>query len=47
MRQAWHGTGLAHQLLHFGIQDRGARLWVFEENVRVQRFYEKHDLKPA
>ncbi|WP_157984046.1 GNAT family N-acetyltransferase [Nesterenkonia muleiensis] len=46
VRPSWKGTGLARRLMHFGIQDRSALLWVFEENVRARRFYEKHDFKP-
>lgn len=41
------GRGLAARLLDLALGDAAARLWVFEENLRAQRFYAKHRLVPS
>lgn len=40
--RAFHGTGIAVDLLHASIGDRAAHLLVFAANLRAQRFYAKH-----
>ena len=39
--ESW-GTGLGAAMLDFALRGRSAGLWVFEENRRARRFYEKH-----
>src|SRR5699024_9423776 len=38
---AWHGTGLAQDLVASLLGDAPASLWVAEDNPRARRFYEK------
>lgn len=38
---------LAARLLDLALGDAAARLWVFEENLRAQRFYAKHRFVPS
>lgn len=40
---AWHGRGVASPLLERAIGTSPAHLWVFDVNVRAQRFYTKHE----
>lgn len=46
VRAAWHGTGLADQLLAVAVGDRPASLWVFAANARAQAFYRRHGFWP-
>lgn len=49
----WHGSGAAHQLMHWAIEEarrRGADelyLSVFVDNHRARRFYERYGLRPV
>lgn len=44
--ESW-GTGLGHALLTEALQrfdGKSVQLWVFRDNIRARRFYEKHGL---
>lgn len=40
------GGGLGQRLLDELLGDEPAELWIFEENVRAQRFYERNGFRP-
>jgi GNAT superfamily N-acetyltransferase len=42
VRAAWHGTGLADQMLAAAIGSKPASLWVFIDNPRARAFYARH-----
>lgn len=42
VRMEFHGSGLADELVAAVVDDEPARLWVFEQNPRAQRFYQRH-----
>lgn len=45
-RQAYWGTGLGHRLLETAIGTNPAYLWVFRDNTRAIRFYQRHGFTP-
>ncbi|WP_051406857.1 GNAT family N-acetyltransferase [Nocardia sp. CNY236] len=43
VRSAWHGSGVADDLLRAALDPaKSCSLWVFEHNGRAQAFYRKH-----
>jgi len=46
VKRGWWGSGLGGWLLEFALRGESAHLWVFEENRRARRFYEKHGFRP-
>lgn len=43
VRTAWHGTGIADELIRTAIDPEiPCHLWVFEENPRAHAFYRRH-----
>jgi GNAT superfamily N-acetyltransferase len=46
VRRAYWGTGLADELIEAAIGDKSVRLWVFEANLRAQKFYRRHGFTP-
>jgi RimJ/RimL family protein N-acetyltransferase len=47
VRQSQYGTGLAQELIDRAVGSQPAFLWVFEENSRARRFYEKNGFTPT
>ena len=45
-RQAHWGTGVGHRLIEAAIGDQSAYLWVFGNNARAIRFYQRHGFTP-
>lgn len=51
VESAWHGTGVAEQLMHWAVEQallRGAPqlyLTVFDHNHRAKRFYARHGFR--
>jgi GNAT superfamily N-acetyltransferase len=46
VRQSAHGSGLAQQLTELAVGSQPAFLWVYEQNPRARRFYEKNGFAP-
>ncbi len=46
VRSAYHGSGVADQLLEATIGDRPASLWVYRDNPRASAFYVHHGFIP-
>ncbi|MCE5290558.1 MAG: GNAT family N-acetyltransferase [Nocardiaceae bacterium] len=42
VRQSHWGSGLSDELIEAAIGDDSTRLWVFENNHRAVRFYQRH-----
>jgi GNAT superfamily N-acetyltransferase len=46
-RQITYGSGLGQQLLDLAVGAQDAFLWVYEQNPRARRFYEKNGFVPT
>ncbi len=45
VREAFHGTGIAHLLFDLVVGDRPCSLWVAEINPRAHAFYRRHGFR--